>query len=268
MPDDATQTIAMQPPAPIKGAREERVVHVADLEVRVGEGLGGPTITGHPLLYNVWSEDLGGFRERVRPGATTKTLQESDIRALFNHDPNYVIGRNRAGTAEFSEDKKGVFMRASPPATTWAADLIVSMERKDIDQMSFGFRTIRDEWTEPKKAGGLWDRDLLEIAMSDASVVTFPAYTQTDAQVRTVLAQAGLDFEALSALLARAQRGVTPSASDMDLLNGSIAALRSFLPEAPVALPLVAEDHPSEAQAGRSLAHFRALLELEAAALN
>lgn len=258
----------MQPPVPIKGAREERVVQVVDLEVRAADEGSGRSITGHPLLYNVWSEDLGGFRERVRPGAATKTLRESDIRALFNHDPNFVIGRNKAGTLDLTEQSKGVFMRATPPETSWAADLITSMERKDIDQMSFGFRAIRDEWKEPKTEDGLWDRDLLEIQMFDVSVVTFPAYTQTDAQVRTVLAQAGLDFEALSALLARAQRGVTPSGSDLDLLNGSIAALRSFIPEAPVTPPVADVDHSSESQAGRSVAHFRALLELEAAALN
>jgi HK97 family phage prohead protease len=247
----------------IKGAREERVVHVDDLEFRDGDGK-EPVITGHPLKYGVWSEDLGGFRERLMPGSASKTIRESDIRALFNHDPNYVLGRTRSGTLDLSEQVQGVAMRATPPATTWAADLITSMRRGDINQMSFAFTAIRDEWREPKRDGELFERDIAELRMYDVSVVTFPAYVQTDAQVRSVLGGAGLDFDALAAFLNRAQRGLTPSSSDFDLIEASVAALRSYIPPAPEPAP-EPETTQASPDAGRSIGHLRALLELEAA---
>lgn len=247
----------------IPGAREERVVHVEDLEVRAGEGE-APIIVGHPVVYGKWSEDLGGFRERIVAGAAKRTIGiGDDIRALFNHDPNYVIGRTKAGTLELEDGPRAVSMKATPPETSWASDLMTSMRRGDIDQMSFAFRAIHDEWREPKKEGALWERDITELAMYDVSVVTFPAYVQTDAQVRSVLSGAGIDFDALTAFLARHDRGLSPTSSDIDLLNGSIAALRSLIPPDPEpAQPVTTLASP---EPGRSAAHLRALLELEAA---
>ena len=249
----------------LRGAREERVVHVEDLELRDDAAPDGgkvPTITGHPLLYGKWSEDLGGFRERILPGAASKTIREADIRVLFNHDPNYVLGRNRAGTAEFTDQVQGVFMRATPPPTTWATDLLISMKRGDINQMSFAFQAVRDDWREPRSEGDLAERDIAELRMFDASVVVFPAYVQTDAQARSALQTTGLDFDALTAFLARAQRGITPTSSDLDLVEASVAALRSYIPPAPEPETATTQATPD---AGRSIDHLRTLLEIEAA---
>jgi HK97 family phage prohead protease len=251
----------MTTPLVIPGARESRFVQVDDLEVRA-EGDSAPVITGHPVVYEKWSEDLGGFRERILPGAATKTIAESDVRALFNHDPNFVLGRTRAGTLQLSEDQRGVAMRATPPATTWASDLLISMRRGDIDQMSFAFKAVRDDWRDPKKPGGLAERDIFEFRMYDSSVVTFPAYVQTDAQVRTALQGAGIDFDALASFLARHERGLTPTSSDIDLVSGSIAALRTTIPPAPEPETATTQAAPD---AGRSVDHLRVLLDIEAA---
>lgn len=221
-------------------------------------------IIGHPVVYDRWSQDLGGFRERVLPGAATKTLGEADIRGLLNHDPNFVLGRNKAGTMVLSEDGKGVRMELFPPDTPTVRDLVITpMERGDLTQMSFAFRTVNDEWREPGDPGivkkdGLWERDLIEFQMWDASVVTFPAYTQTDAAVRSVLTDAGIPLDALSALLVRADRGVPLTDSDADLLSVSIETLRSYLPTEPEPSATT----PPEPQAGPSVAHLRRLLDL------
>lgn len=256
----------MQPRPIIKGAREERLVLVDDLELRSGEG-SDPVITGHPLLYGKWSDDLGGFRERILPGAASKTIREGDIRVLFNHDPNFVIGRTKSGTAEFTEQVQGVAMRATPPATTWATDLITTMRRGDVDQMSFAFTAIRDEWREPKREGELYERDIAELRMYDASVVTFPAYVQTDAQVRSAMEATGLDFDALAAFFARDQRGLTPTSSDLDLIEASVAALRSYIPPAPEPEPEPVTTQASPDAGHRSVDHLRVLLALEAASV-
>lgn len=272
--------------------REQRVFEV-DLEIREGEGDQPRTIVGHPIVYNRWSEDLGGFRERVLPGAATKTIAESDIRALFNHDPNFILGRNRAGTLRLSDEAGKLRMELTPPDTDIVRDLvIVPMQRRDLTQMSFSFRTIKDEWRGPAEAtkkDGLWERDLIEFNLFDVSPVTFPAYPQTDVHVRSMLGElegTGVDFGALTAMLTRAERGIPITDADIDLVIGSIAALRSYLPAEPepellerltasVAARGLHSDaesepdagHHSGEPAGRSVVGLRRLLELEEAAM-
>lgn len=217
-------------------------------------------IVGHPIVYDRWSVDLGGFRERVRPGAATKALLEDDIRALLNHDPNYVLGRNRAGTLMLTDQAGSLRMELYPADTPTVRDMVVTpMERGDLTQMSFAFRTIRDDWREPKAEGGLWERDLLEVSLYDVSVVTYPAYSQADAAVRSALASAGIAWDVLAALLTRADRGVPLTSGDTDLVEATVAVLRSYLPSEPEP-PATTPDEP---QAGRSIAHLRALLELQ-----
>ena len=239
--------------------REERVFPLT-VEVRAGDGDEPTKIVGHAAVFNKWSEDLGGFRERIMPGAFTKTIQEADIRSLFNHDPNFVLGRTKAGTLALREDKKGLAIEAVAPETDTIRDLVLEpMRRGDVDQASFSFRTIRDEWREPTKVGGLWERDLLEASLYDVGPVTFPAYTQTDMGVRSLVDVDGFDFPGLAAILIRAERGITPTEADVALIAGAIEVLRSHLPTEPEP---IAATTPGEPQAGRDVVHLRRLLDL------
>jgi HK97 family phage prohead protease len=180
----------------MKRTIERRCFPVFELRA---EGDETPHIRGHAAVFNQDSVPLfewGGERliERIEPGAFTKTIQESDIRALVNHDPNYVLGRNKAKTLELAEDKRGLAIDNTPPATTWARDLMVSMNRGDIDQMSFGFEIVKERWerevdVDTKVVTHI--RTLLEVRLWDVSVVTFPAYPDTDAQVRSLVAASG-----------------------------------------------------------------------------
>jgi len=126
---------------------------------------------------------MWGYREKIRAGAFAETLGKDDIRALFNHDPNYVLGRNRAGTLTLSEDEKGLRIESTPPDTQWARDLIVSIKRRDIDQMSFAFVTLKDEWDEEDPQNVV--RTLVKVRLYDVSPVTFPAYPATDVAVKS-----------------------------------------------------------------------------------
>lgn len=245
--------------------REERVFPLT-VEVRAGEGDDPARIVGHAAVFNRWSEDLGGFVERIMPGAFAKTIGEADIRSLFNHDPNFVLGRTKSGTLTLSEDKKGLLIDAVAPETDTIRDLVLApMERGDVDQASFSFRTIRDEWRDPdakdNKHGkaGLWERDLLEVGLYDVGPVTFPAYTQTDMGVRSLIDVDGFDLQALAAVLIRAERGIPLTEADIELLTGSIDALRGHLPSEPEP---IAATTPDEPQAGRSVVHLRRLLDI------
>jgi uncharacterized protein len=144
-----------------------------------------PVIKGYAAVFNRLSEDLGGFREQVAPGAFKKTIATDDIRALFNHDSNYVLGRTKSGTLRLIEDDKGLAIEIDPPDTQWSRDLQESIRRGDITQMSFGFRAIKDEWKNEQ--GQTPVRTLVENWLRDVSPVTFPAYPQTSVKVRDYL---------------------------------------------------------------------------------
>jgi HK97 family phage prohead protease len=169
-----------------QAGREERAFQIAEVRLREEDGR-PPVIVGHAAVFDEFSEDLGGFRERIQPGAFTKTLQEADVRALWNHDPNYVLGRTKNGTLSLREDKRGLAFEVTPPETQWASDCLVSIRRGDVDQMSFGFHTVRDEWT--KSEDDQITRTLIEVALYDVSPVTFPAYPQTNAEVRAKVSE-------------------------------------------------------------------------------
>ena len=155
-------------------------------EIRINESDGGTCIEGHAAVFDSWSETLGGifpFKEKVRKGAFAESIGRDDIRALFNHDPNYVLGRNRAGTLELVEDDVGLRVRITPPDTSWARDITTSIRRGDISQMSIGFVVEDDEWSS---SDGIDTRELKKVRLFDVSPVTFPAYTATDVGVRAM----------------------------------------------------------------------------------
>lgn len=183
--------------------------------------------TGYALKWGARSQNLGGFYEKVNEGATSKTIQEADIRALLNHDPNLILGRNKASTLRMAEDTSGLHYEVDMPDTSYARDLAVSMERGDITQSSFGFRTIDDDW-------GLDENDdlvrtLNEIALFDVSPVTYPAYLDSTSGVGS--------RQALERFAEKRSLGV-----DLDDIEAVKAALRGDA--APVELPAIAGVDP------------------------
>ena len=166
---------------------ERRAFAIDNLEIRK-QAAGPGTIAGHAAVFNSLSVNLGGFREKIDPGAFKRTIKESDIRALFNHDANQVLGRNKAATLRLTEDEQGLAIEIDPPDTQAARDLTVLIERGDVSQMSFGFRTITDRW---ETQGGEQIRTLEEVDLFDVSPVTFPAYPETDVALRAEIAAEG-----------------------------------------------------------------------------
>ena len=155
-------------------------------ELRISESESGAVIEGHAAVFDSWSETLGGifpFKEKVSRGAFIESVKKDDIRALFNHDPNYVLGRNLAGTLKLEEDEIGLRVKITPPDTSWARDITTSIRRGDISQMSIGFIVEKDEWSTEN---GMDTRDLKKVRLFDVSPVTFPAYSATDVGVRAM----------------------------------------------------------------------------------
>jgi hypothetical protein len=150
-----------------------------NVELREENREGTPVLAGYAANFDSPSQDLGGFVETISRGAFSKTILEADVRALFNHDNNFVLGRNKAGTLTMREDNNGLFVEIVPPDTTWARDLMTSVKRGDISQMSFQFQALRDEWNDDHTR-----RNLKEVKLFDVSLVTFPAYESTSIGVQ------------------------------------------------------------------------------------
>ena len=150
---------------------------------------GPPRIEGHAAVFDKLSHDLGGFRELIQPGAFTNTLLSiEDLRAKFNHDDNFILGRLRSGTLELREDDRGLRMIILPPDTTWVRDLLVSMERGDVTGSSFAFRVPDggDSWRSTDH-GMVRTVHEIDLRGGDVSVVSSPAYESTTAAVKRSL---------------------------------------------------------------------------------
>jgi len=197
-----------------------------------------PKIIGHAAMFNSRTRIGWSFYEEIAPGAFSKTIQEADVRALFNHDMNYILGRTKSGTLRLSEDEKGLAIDCDPPQTDLIRDLVLApIQRGDVDQMSFAFEAVRTEWIDQEN--DLPIRRLLEVKLYDVSPVTFPAYEDTDVAVRSALAAAGIDYLAFAQAIQHAKRG-TPTVADSALLRSVMATLNGLLPPAPT------ESHPGE----------------------
>jgi len=167
----------------------ERRTHTVEMRVKdAAYGKKTPTLEGYAANFNSLSEDLGGFREMLMPGCFADALKTSDIRALFNHDPNLILGRNTSGTCRLIEDERGLKFAIDPPETSYAKDLQVSMNRGDVSQCSFGFRVAEggDAWR--KEPDGTYLRSILKVdRLYDVSPVTYPAYASTSCAVRSLV---------------------------------------------------------------------------------
>lgn len=172
---------------------ERRTLELEPVEVRSeGDAL---VAHGYAYRFGALSQNLGGFVERIAPGAGKKSSQESDIRALFNHDPNMVLGRNRAGTLTFEEDDEGGAYEIRLPDTSIGRDLAVNLEAGNVSGSSFGFRLIEDEWDETEQGFPL--RTLKQFSIRDVGPVTFPAYTDADSALRSLAEARSLDLAEL-----------------------------------------------------------------------
>lgn len=151
------------------------------------EGDAQPKIVGYAAKFNLESEEFWGFIERIAPGAFKEALAMSDVRALFNHDPNYVLGRNKSGTLILEEDSVGLRYEITPPDTQWARDLVESLRRGDISQSSFAFTMSPggiQQWED--REDGTTLRTIVKVAeLYDVSPVTYPAYADTESGVRS-----------------------------------------------------------------------------------
>jgi uncharacterized protein len=179
-------------PTPATVSLERRATRCGPgVEVRLVDRAEGqlPTIVGYAAVFDSLSEDLGGFRERIKPGAFDTALASGrvplDVRALVDHLPYRIIGRSTAGTLRLSIDSRGLRVEIDPPNNSIGLDTVESIRRGDIAEMSFGFICLKESVLQD---GDQVIRELLDCDLYDVSVVTFPAYPDTTVALRSLAA--------------------------------------------------------------------------------
>jgi HK97 family phage prohead protease len=190
-----------------------------EFELRAEEG-DGMTFTGYASVFNSSSEDLGGFREFVAPGAFKRSLQaRNEIKLLWNHDTSEPLASVRGGSLQLMEDNYGLKVTAKLPNTTRGRDVAELLRSKVIDSMSFGFNVIKDSWSNNGAV-----RTLESVRLSEVSVVTFPAYSATTAQVRS--ASPTIDADELANALLKLESGEDLDEKSASLITDVVGKLR------------------------------------------
>ncbi|WP_200209115.1 HK97 family phage prohead protease [Micromonospora coerulea] len=161
----------------------ERRVLPSEVETR-SAGEGRIVIAGYAYKFNARSQDLGGFKETILEGAGKDAIERDDIRALVNHDANLILGRNKAGTLRLAEDSTGLeYEIDADERQSYVRDLLISLERGDVTQSSFGFQVMPkgESWTRDEDDFPL--RTIRAMSLFDVSPVTYPAYLSSESKV-------------------------------------------------------------------------------------
>lgn len=159
-----------------------RSVFDAEIELRADEDK--KTLHGYAAKFESLSVPLFGFREKIRKGAFVSSIKKTNVRALWNHNPDYVLGSTKNGTLQLEEDDKGLRFELELPDTQAGRDAAVSVSRRDVDGMSFSFEAKKQEWDEKDDKNVI--RTLIEVDVKEISPTAFPAYPSTKVVARSV----------------------------------------------------------------------------------
>ena len=161
--------------------------YVGEVRAAPGEEDKPTHIIGLASVFNSLTEPMWGFREIIKPGAFDDVLND-DVRGLFNHDRNYILGRSSSGTLSLSVTEQGLVYDITAPDTQTIRDLVIApMLRGDVNQSSFAFSVAvnGDDWYQDDD--GMVVREIHKISrLYDVSPVTYPAYQAANSTVRSM----------------------------------------------------------------------------------
>ena len=176
----------------INETKEVRRIHVDKLEVRTIEGTENRVVGGYVNKFNQQSSlmrDMWGdeFVEVISESAFNKTLETKLQKALWNHNTDLVLGSVSAGTLNLFVDGIGLRCEITLPNTTWGNDAYESIQRGDVDGMSFGFRCVEDMWSKTQyEDREIYKRTILEVELFEVSPCVFPAYPDSQINCRSL----------------------------------------------------------------------------------
>jgi HK97 family phage prohead protease len=184
---DSHDGISFEPAAEDESAAgeeiERRILTLEQGEIRAETGE-TPHLKGYAAKFGILT-DMGWFKEKIKAGAFDEVLKDSDARALKNHDPNLLLGRESSGTLRLESNSVGLKFEIDVPDTTTGRDTLEEVRRGDLAGCSFGFTVSEDAWMH--KEGEKSERTILRIdRLFDVGPVTFPAYEDTTVVARSV----------------------------------------------------------------------------------
>lgn len=176
----------------VSDVKEVRRMHVDNIEVRTIEGSDNRVVGGYVNKFNQQSaimRDRWGdeFIEVMSDSAFTKTLETKSQKALWNHNTDLVLGSVSSGTLNLFTDGVGLRSEITLPNTTWGNDAYESIQRGDVDGMSFGFRCVEDMWSKTQyEDREIYKRTILEVELFEVSPCVFPAYPDSQINCRSL----------------------------------------------------------------------------------
>lgn len=177
----------------------ERREYDGEFQLRAIDGAKPGSISGYAAVFNKLSEDLGGFREQIAPGAFDGAIKDADIRVFWNHNSSAPLGRTRAGTAKVATDMNGLHFEVELPDTSYARDLWASVERGDVSGASIGFFMGEDSWSQ--RDGDAIVRTIINVSrLIEASVVSIPAYPDAEVAIQRMRDYKCAEDNALAAI--------------------------------------------------------------------
>jgi HK97 family phage prohead protease len=216
---DVARAIQLKIDGPQPQSKEPEIrTNSVDFEVRAeGDGM---TFTGYASVFNSPSEDLGGFVEYVAPGAFKRSLQSrNEVKLLWNHDSGEPLASLRGGTMQLVEDERGLKVTASLPQTSRGRDVAELLRTNVIDSMSFGFNVIKDSWSRDGQT-----RTLESVRLFEVSIVSFPAYEATVAQVRSAPT---INPDQLADALLKLESGEELDSESAELITDVVSKLKA-----------------------------------------
>ncbi|MBB4859459.1 HK97 family phage prohead protease [Novosphingobium chloroacetimidivorans] len=165
---------------------ETRNFALTGLKIRAKSDDNEGRATGYAAVFNSNSYDLGGFVERINPGAFKRSLEiaaagETNIHALWAHRDDSPLGSTASGKLTLTEDDHGLAFDLDTARFTPAQ--LDALKDGDL-RMSFGFRVLDQQWREDED--GNIERTLLEVDVFEISFVINPAYPATEAALRSL----------------------------------------------------------------------------------
>jgi len=157
----------------------------AEIELRSDESDDSKkTLSGYAAKFDSLSVPLYNFREKIKKGAFAKSIEKNNIRALWNHNTDFVLGSTKNKTLRLQEDDRGLKFDLDLPDTQIGRDAAVSVSRGDVEGMSFSFGVQTEEWDETDSKNII--RTLIEVDLKEVSPTAFPAYPKTKVTARSV----------------------------------------------------------------------------------
>lgn len=156
-----------------------------DCEIRATDGDSGRVITGYAAMFNKMSQDLGGFRELILPGAFAESIEKNDVRALWSHNIDMPLGRTSNGSLKLEENTRGLKFTLNLPDTQIGRDAFTYISRGDVKGMSFGFNLLPDGYEWQYKEDNSIQLVLKRVHLLEVSPTAFPAYEQTEVWARS-----------------------------------------------------------------------------------